>query len=28
VNGEIFGLGEIKREKVYNSLMPWIKLGK
>jgi hypothetical protein len=21
--GEIFGLWEIKREKVYNSLMPW-----
>ena len=28
VNGEIFGLWEIKREKVYNSLMPWIKLEK
>ena len=28
VNGEIIGLWEIKREKVYNFLMPWIKLGK
>jgi hypothetical protein len=25
--GEIFGLWEIKREKVSNSLMQWIKLG-
>ena len=28
LNGEIFGLWKIIREKVYNSLMPWIKLRK